>query len=121
MLKLMNHASKHAGIISSKVVGYPFPTLHPSKQELELMALLLTRRPFRLGPTSCEHCVWLIPLQLVLQARHVDLVSCSIMHAQHNMLSAWLHVSCKPLQFARPDISTAFRICPLLEHGCMVP
>ncbi len=60
-----------------KVIGYPFPKLHPSKRELKLASFLLTRHSSHSGPTSCAHCVWLIPLQLALQARHADLVSCS--------------------------------------------
>ncbi len=77
MLKLMNHASKLAGNVSSKVIGYPLPKLHPSKQELKLTSFLSTRHSLHSGPTSCAHCLWLVPLQLALQAMHVDLVSCS--------------------------------------------
>jgi len=35
MLKCMNHTSKHAGNVSSKVVGYPFPKLHQAKAGAE--------------------------------------------------------------------------------------
>ena len=47
-----------------KVIGYPFPKLHPSKRELKLASFLLTRHSSHSGPTPVHSVFGLSPCSL---------------------------------------------------------